>query len=211
MTGVTPSSRQGVTRRGGLLAGAGWSLLALAVLLSVSIAGVVVLVVLGLLGTACLVVGCHLLARGKANWVYPVAVFGGVAIMAGLGFGAQQLVLELRGTTVTCEVAGVERSVAVGNRAQRVRYVHTVACPGEAFTMTAFPPRSQGDTTEVTFDPRGTVAPRFTDTLPSRARLVPFLAVAAAGGSAVLILPLTAWRRGRRWATMAARPPAPLP
>jgi hypothetical protein len=75
--------------------------------------------------------------------------------------------------------------------------------------MTAFPPRSQGDVVGVTFDPRGTVAPRFTDTMPSRARLVPFLAVAAAGGLAVLFLPFTAWRRGRRFA--AVGPQMPLP
>ena len=199
--GPPPSSR-----RGAILAGSGSLLLVLGVLLSVSFAGVPVLVVLGLPGTGCVIVGCHLLARGKANWVYPVGLFGGVAVMAAIGFGGQQLVLESRGATVTCEVTAVERSVAGGNRESRVRYVHTVACPGEVFTMIAFPPRSQGDVAEVTFDPRGTVAPRFTDTTPSGLRLVPFLATAAAGGLAVLILPFTASRRGRRFAAMATRP-----
>ncbi|HEU5155945.1 MAG TPA: hypothetical protein VFU43_03040 [Streptosporangiaceae bacterium] len=175
--------------------------------------------VLSLLGVACIGAGSYLL-RGKATaWVIFGALFGGLILVTGLITGAETLAKNLWGKTAHCQVQEVQRKVTTETTrdadgrptGQRtiVFYSHELACPDRSYTVNGARPRPEGSSAEVRYDPRGSDPPEFTD--EAGAGEFAFSAAALAlGGLIELLLPLIAWRRGRR-ATVgpAGGPPPP--
>ncbi|HZB30891.1 MAG TPA: hypothetical protein VE465_12080 [Streptosporangiaceae bacterium] len=200
----------------------GWVLVAAGWLTQVPAAAGVMFVsdlffVLSLLGVACVGAGCHVL-RGKGTVAVILgSLFGGLVMVVGVMTGAETLAKSLWGETADCQVQGVQRRATTETtrdadgrptgRRTVVFYAHELACPDQAHTVNGARPRPEGSTVKVRHDPRGSDPPEFTDEID--AGLLSFSAAALAlGGVIEMVLPIVAWRRGRR---PAGGPPPPPP
>jgi hypothetical protein len=218
---MTPSAfsarRRPSTRAGWWLVIAGWLIQVPAAAGAIFVSDVVA--ALSLLGAACVAGGGYLL-RGKGTvWLVLLAILGGVVIFAGLAVGSAALADGVWGKAATCRVAAVDRqtyevSHTTGDdrggtsvtTETRTHYVHTMACPHGTYTVSGDSRRPIGSSATVIYAPRRARAPMFAE--QNRGDLSFAVGALATGGLIELLLPIVAWRRGRR---PAGAPPAPAP
>jgi preprotein translocase subunit SecG len=213
----TPT-RRGGGLVGGLLVGAGWSLLVLAVaVLFTQTNGSPLPAVLGVAGAVCASGGVLVLSR--AGWVL-FGLFAAAACGVGLYWAADAREVAAQGRPMACEVMAVRQDSRPGLRDGRGQaepetfYVQTMRCPVGTFTLERGSHRDPvGAKVEMVYPPGG--PPRWVGVEDGNLRFG--MVATSIGALLTLVLSLLGWRAARR-RTMAEQkrrqatvhaPPAP--
>lgn len=215
---AAPLSREPSTGLGWAGVGIGWAVLAVAAGMALTHQVTALLPgALGVVGMASVVLGCHFLAAGKALWVYVAGLFATFLAAAGMAIVSHELSFAAGAEQVTCQVVKVQQETRTRTRTDShgyrrtelvTTYWHTVRCPAEGpFTISSGTPRPEGATVQVLYNPSGNGSVRFAGGRSGSRNFG--LALAGVAVLASLVLPFTAWRRGRRWAAGAVQPRYP--